>query len=115
MCVLVSAISSEEAPLVTGGWTDRAVTAPALTIVPDKEHWTTSESNQDTTVWGHETERNDSSNISLEYTAYVHINQILLFVICREYSIHSTITFLLAGVFTEVFYCNVVLLGGWTY
>ncbi|XP_021448093.2 protein LYRIC isoform X3 [Oncorhynchus mykiss] len=54
------AISSEEAPVVTGGWTDRAVTAPALTIVPDKEHWTTSESNQDTTVWGHETERNDS-------------------------------------------------------
>ncbi|XP_070994567.1 protein LYRIC-like isoform X3 [Oncorhynchus clarkii lewisi] len=54
------AISSEEAPVVTGGWTDRAVTAPALTIVPDKEHWTTSESNQDTTVWGHETERNYS-------------------------------------------------------
>ncbi|XP_024248312.1 protein LYRIC isoform X2 [Oncorhynchus tshawytscha] len=50
------AISSEEAPVVTGGWTDRAVTAPALTIVPDEEHWTTSESNQDTTVWGHETE-----------------------------------------------------------
>ncbi|XP_035607253.1 protein LYRIC-like isoform X3 [Oncorhynchus keta] len=46
------AISSEEAPVVTGEWTDRAVTAPALTIVPDKEHW----SNQDTTVWGHETE-----------------------------------------------------------
>ncbi|XP_038832496.1 protein LYRIC-like isoform X1 [Salvelinus namaycush] len=50
------AISSEEAPVVTGEWTDRAVTAPALTIVPDKEHWTTSESNQDTAVWGHETE-----------------------------------------------------------
>uniref|UniRef100_A0A8C7CPH3 Protein LYRIC-like n=1 Tax=Oncorhynchus kisutch TaxID=8019 RepID=A0A8C7CPH3_ONCKI len=50
------AISSEEAPVVTGGWTDRAVTAPALTIVPDEEHWTTSESNQDTTVWGLETE-----------------------------------------------------------
>ncbi|XP_029477948.2 protein LYRIC-like isoform X2 [Oncorhynchus nerka] len=50
------AISSEEAPVVTGEWTDRAVTAPALNIVPDEEHWTTSESNQDTTVWGHETE-----------------------------------------------------------
>ncbi|XP_029594231.1 protein LYRIC isoform X3 [Salmo trutta] len=50
------AISGEEAPVVTGEWTDRAVTAPALTIVPDEEHWTTSEGNQDTAVWGHETE-----------------------------------------------------------
>lgn len=115
MCVLVSAISSEEAPPVTGECTDRAVTAPGLTIVPDEEHWTTSEGNQDTAVWGHETESNDSSNISLEYTAYVHINQIKLFVICRGYSIHSRITFLLAGVFSEIFYCKVVLLGGWTY
>ncbi|XP_014013761.2 LYRIC protein isoform X2 [Salmo salar] len=50
------AISSEEAPPVTGECTDRAVTAPGLTIVPDEEHWTTSEGNQDTAVWGHETE-----------------------------------------------------------
>ncbi|XP_014056771.1 protein LYRIC isoform X1 [Salmo salar] len=53
------AISSEEAPVVTGERPDLAVTAqeaPALTIVPDEGHWTTSESNQDTAVWGQETE-----------------------------------------------------------
>ncbi|KAK6326480.1 hypothetical protein J4Q44_G00021250 [Coregonus suidteri] len=52
-------ISSEEAPVVSGEWTDRAVTAqeaPALTIVPDQEHWNSPESNQDTSVWGQETD-----------------------------------------------------------
>ncbi|XP_064804114.1 protein LYRIC-like isoform X1 [Oncorhynchus masou masou] len=53
------AISSEEAPVVTEERPDLAVTAqeaPALTIFPDEGHWTTPESNQDTAVWGQETE-----------------------------------------------------------
>ncbi|KAM9513177.1 protein LYRIC-like isoform 1-T1 [Salvelinus alpinus] len=53
------AISSEEALVVTGERPDLAVTAqeaPALTIVPDEGHWTTPGSNQDTAVWGQETE-----------------------------------------------------------
>uniref|UniRef100_A0A4W5QRM8 Metadherin a n=1 Tax=Hucho hucho TaxID=62062 RepID=A0A4W5QRM8_9TELE len=53
------AISSEEAPVVTGECTVRAVTAPVLTTVPDEEHRTTPESNQDTAVWGRETENGD--------------------------------------------------------
>ncbi|XP_038850495.1 protein LYRIC-like isoform X3 [Salvelinus namaycush] len=58
------AISSEEALVVTGERPDLAVTAqeaPALTIVPDEGHWTTPESNQDTAVWGQETEDGDGS------------------------------------------------------
>ncbi|CAB1334174.1 unnamed protein product [Coregonus sp. 'balchen'] len=54
-----AAPGSEEAPVVSGEWTDRAVTAqeaPALTIVPDQEHWNSPESNQDTSVWGQETD-----------------------------------------------------------
>uniref|UniRef100_A0A8C8MAF7 LYRIC protein n=1 Tax=Oncorhynchus tshawytscha TaxID=74940 RepID=A0A8C8MAF7_ONCTS len=49
------AISSEEAPVVTEERPDLVVTAQEA-IFPDEGHWTTAESNQDTAVWGQETE-----------------------------------------------------------
>uniref|UniRef100_A0AAZ3RDY0 LYRIC n=1 Tax=Oncorhynchus tshawytscha TaxID=74940 RepID=A0AAZ3RDY0_ONCTS len=54
------AISSEEAPVVTEERPDLVVTAQEA-IFPDEGHWTTAESNQDTAVWGQETEDGDGS------------------------------------------------------